>query len=394
MVEKLEDRLQRILEDCAEARSFKEPETLESEQDAHVMIGGKDILMLSSNNYLGLANHPKLKEAAKRGVDEWGCGTASVRFICGTLQPHLKLERRLAEFLQVEDTLLHISCSAANEALIGMLIGKGDEVFSDHLNHASIIDGIRLSRGEKYLYPHKDMAALAKCLEESKGTGLRMIVTDGVFSMEGDYAPLPEIMQLAERYDAFVVVDESHATGFVGEHGRGTAERFGLPMARTIQTGTLGKALGGACGGYVAGSRDLISVMKKRSRPYIFSNAVPPPVIFTAMAALELIQEDQSFRQRLLDNTGYFRERIGRLGFHVVEGDHPIVPVIVGETEKAIAMSEELLKEGVYVSAFGYPVVPKGEARLRAQVSAAHSREDLDFAVDAFEQVGKRLSIL
>ena len=394
MAVNLDDRLKQMLDDYAKAPSFKEAEILESAQDMHVRIRGRDILMLSSNNYLGLANHPKLVEAAKRGLDEFGCGTASVRFICGTLAAHLKLEKMLADFLQVEDTLLYLSCSAANEALIPLLAGKEDEVFSDALNHASIIDGIRLCRAQKYIYPHKDMDKLAECLAESKGTGLRMIITDGVFSMEGDYPPLPQMVELAEKYDAFVVVDESHATGFVGENGRGTAERFSMPMDKTIQTGTLGKALGGACGGYVAGSKDLISILKKKSRPYIFSNAVPPPVVYTAMAALELIQGDPSFRQRVLDNTAYFREKVGGLGLHVIEGDHPIVPIIIGDTDKAIAMGEELLKEGLYVCAFGFPVVPKGEARLRAQISAGHSREDLDFAIDVIKRVGERVGAI
>ena len=394
MAVRLEDRLRQMLDDYAKAPSFKNPEILESAQDMRVKIGGRDILMLSSNNYLGLANHPKLIEAAKRGLADYGCGTASVRFICGTLAAHLELEERIADFLQVEDSLLYLSCSAANEALIPCLAGKGDEIFSDQLNHASIIDGIRLARADKYIYAHKDMKALAEHLKESKGTGIRMILTDGVFSMEGDYAPLPEMVGLAGKYDAFVVVDESHATGFVGEHGRGTAERFNMPMDKTIQTGTLGKALGGACGGYVAGSKELISILKKRSRPYIFSNAVPPPIIYTGMAALELIQEDPSFRQRLLDNTAYFREKIGALGLHVLEGDHPIVPIIIGETEKALTMGEELLKEGLYVCAFGFPVVPKGEARLRAQISAGHTKEDLDFAIDVIKRVGERVGAI
>jgi len=390
----LMSRLAQVLEENKKTRSFKEAEILQSEQDEHVKVDGRDILMLSSNNYLGLANHPKLKEAGKRAIEEWGCGTASVRFICGTLDIHLELERKIADFLQVEDALLYISCSAANEGLIPALAVKGDEVFTDQLNHASIIDGIRLCRAEKYIYKHKDVADLGQYLENSKGTGLRMIVTDGVFSMEGDYAPLPEMTKLAQKYDAFIVVDESHATGFVGEHGRGTAERFGLPMDITVQTGTLGKALGGACGGYVAGPKALIDVLKAKSRPYIFSNALPPAVIYIAGAAIDLIQEDPSFRQNVLDNSAYFREKISTLGLEVLPGDHPIVPIMIGETEDAIKMSEELLKEGVYVCGFGFPVVPRGEARLRAQISAGHTREDLDFAVAALEKVAKRLGVL
>jgi glycine C-acetyltransferase len=387
-------RLQQMLQDSKKARSFKEAEVLQSQQATHVKIDKRDILMLSSNNYLGLASHPKLKEAGKKAIEEWGCGAASVRFICGTLDIHLELERKIAQFLGVEDSLLYVSCSAANEGLIPTLIQKEDEIFSDELNHASIIDGIRLCRGTKYIYKHRDMDDLKRCLDESKGSGIRMIVTDGVFSMEGDYPPLPELTKLAQEYDAFIVVDESHATGFVGEHGRGTAEKFGLPMDITIQTGTLGKALGGACGGYVAGPKDLINVLKAKSRPYIFSNALPPAMIFIAMAAIDLIQSDPSFRERVLDNTRYFRDKIGGLGLAVLPGDHPIVPIIIGETEDAIRMSEELLDEGVYVSGFGFPIVPKGEARLRAQISAAHTREDLDFAVKAIETVSKRLGLI
>ncbi len=350
--------------------------------------------MLSSNNYLGLADHPKLKEAAREGILRYGCGTASVRFICGTMDIHRELERKIADFLGVDDALLYSSCSAANEGLIPALMGEGDLICSDGLNHASIIDGIRLSRASRHIYPHGDLKSLEGGLKSNAGTGLKMVVTDGVFSMEGELAKLPEMADLADRHGAFLVVDESHALGILGKNGRGTAEHLGVENRVSIQTGTLGKSLGGSMGGYVAGSRDLVDYLTQLSRPYIFSNALPPAVIFVGLAALDLIREDPSPRQRLLENTVYFRKEMTSAGFEIIEGFHPIVPVMIGDTPKALEMSATLLEEGVFVTGFGFPVVPKGEARLRAQISAAHTTEDLDRCLEAFRAVGKKLGVI
>lgn len=393
MEERLIKRLQEEINSLKEKKLFKETNILETEQAVKVKMDGKEVIMLSSNNYLGLASHPRLKESAQEGVRKYGCGTASVRFICGTMDIHKKLEENLAEFLGVETALLYISCSAANEGLIPALMGKGDTIFSDELNHASIIDGIRLSKAEKKIYPHGDMPTLDNFLKESQSGSLKMLITDGVFSMEGDLAPLPEIVNLSKKYNAFTVVDESHATGVLGKNGRGTAEHFGVNV--DIQTGTLGKSLGGACGGYVAGSKILISYLTQKSRPYIFSNALPPAVVYTGMAALDLLEkEGAELRERLKQNTGYFRKEILKLGFEIIEGIHPIVPIIIGETSLTLKMSKTLFEEGVYVCGFGYPVVPEGKARLRAQISAAHTKESLDRCLSAFRKVGKVLGII
>jgi glycine C-acetyltransferase len=392
MQERLTKKLEEEIALLKKKKLYKEFNILESEQGAKVVMDGKEIIMLSSNNYLGLASHPQIKEAAQEGIRKYGSGTASVRFICGTMDIHKELEERIAKFLGLEATLLYISCSAANEGLIPALMGKGDTIFSDELNHASIIDGIKLSKAERKIYPHRDMAALEKFLKETKNNGLQMIITDGVFSMEGDLAPLPDIIRLSKEYNAFTVVDDSHATGILGENGRGITEHFGVKV--DIQTGTLGKALGGACGGYVAGSKELIDYLTQKSRPYIFSNALPPAVIYTGLAALDLIEEGPELRDRLRENTLYFRQEMTSLGFEVIKGIHPIIPIIIGETPLALKMSAELLKEGVYVCGFGYPVVPEGEARLRAQVSAAHTKEDLNICLNAFKKVGRRLKVI
>ena len=392
MSDRLDEALGGELLSLREKKLYHSVNTLEGPQGPRVRMDGREILMLSSNNYLGLANHPKVVEAAKAALDKYGNGTASVRFVCGTLDLHRKLEARLARFLGAEAALVYISASAANMGLIPALMGEEDAIFSDGLNHASIIDGIRLSKARRHIYSHADMGALEKDLKEDAQARLKMIVTDGVFSMEGDTAKLPEMTALARKHGAFTVVDDSHATGVLGKTGRGTPEHFGLKV--DVQTGTLGKALGGSCGGYVAGSNVLIDYLTQRSRPYIFSNALPPAIAAGAMAAIDLIDGDPSFRERLAENTRYFRGEIARLGFHVLAGEHPIVPVIVGETSTAHEMSAALFEEGVFVSGFGYPVVPKGEARLRAQVSAAHSRRDLDFALEAFKRVGSRMGII
>lgn len=392
MADRLEEILRAQLITLAEQGLYHHINILESPQAAHVRMDGREIIMLSSNNYLGLADNPKVLAAAKDGIDKYGNGTAAVRFICGTLDLHKRLEAKIAEFLGMEAALVYISAFAANEGLIPTLMGEEDAIFTDGLNHASIIDGIRLSKARRHIYSHGDMAALEKDLKEDSGARLKMVITDGVFSMEGDYARLPDITRLAAAHGAFVVVDDSHATGVVGATGRGTPEHFGVKV--DIVTGTLGKALGGACGGFVAGPAAVIEYLTQRSRPYIFSNALPPSVASAAMAALDIAAHEPAHRERLRDNTRYFRERISALGFHVAAGEHPIVPVIVGETALAHKMSAALFEAGVFVSGFGYPVVPKGEARLRAQISAAHKREDLDFALEAFKRVGTQMGII
>jgi glycine C-acetyltransferase len=394
MMNSLSERLRQSIRNLKEEKRFRSIPILESEQGPHVRIGGREVIMLSSNNYLGLADHPKLKEAAREGIRRYGCGTASVRFICGTMDIHLELEQKIAEFVGAEDVLLYSSCSAANEGLIPALMGEGDLICSDGLNHASIIDGIRLSRAGRHIYPHSDLKSLEEGLKANAAADLKMVVTDGVFSMEGDLARLPEMAGLADRNGAFLVVDESHALGILGENGRGTAEHLGVENRVSIQTGTLGKSLGGSMGGYVAGSHDLIDHLTQLSRPYIFSNALPPAVIFVGLAALDLIREDPSPRQRLLENTAYFRKEMTSAGFEIIEGFHPIVPVMIGDTPKALEMSAALLEGGVFVTGFGFPVVPKGEARLRAQISAAHTTEDLDQCLEAFRAAGKKLDVI
>jgi glycine C-acetyltransferase len=392
MSARLDEILKSELSCLREKNLYHHTNVLQGQQAARVRMDGRETLMLSSNNYLGLANHPKVVEAAKAALDKYGNGPASVRFICGTLDLHKKLEARIAEFLGKESALLFISAMSANQGLIPALLDEQDAIFSDALNHASIIDGIRLSKARRHIYSHADMGALGKDLSEDASARLKMVVTDGVFSMEGDTAKLPEIATLAKKAGAFTVVDDSHATGILGKTGRGTHEHFGVAI--DIITGTLGKALGGACGGFVAASATVIEYLTQRCRPYIFSNALPPAVTAAALAAIDIISSDGAPRERLWANARYFRGEITALGFHVLPGEHPIVPIIVGEAAAAHEMSRALFEEGVFVSGFGYPVVPKGEARLRAQVSAAHSREDMDFALHAFKTVGKRMGVI
>jgi len=392
MSARLDEILKAELVCLKEKNLYHHTSVLQGQQAARVKMDGREVLMLSSNNYLGLANHPKVVEAAKAALDRYGNGTASVRFICGTLDLHKKVEAKIAEFLGKEAALLFISAMSANQGLIPALLDEQDAIFSDAFNHASIIDGIRLSKARRHVYSHGDMGALEKDLCEDASARLKMIFTDGVFSVEGDTAKLPEMTALAKKYGAFTAVDDSHATGVLGKTGRGTHEHFGVDV--DIITGTLGKALGGACGGFVAANGVVIEYLTQRARPYIFSNALPPAVAAGALAALELISGDSSLRDRLWANTRYFRREISGLGFHVLPGEHPIVPIIVKETPVAFEMSKALFEEGVFVSGFGYPVVPKGEARLRAQISAAHNQGDLDFALEAFKKVGGKMGII
>jgi len=400
--------LNRELQNIKEAKTFKYEVPLESEQGGDVMVGGREVVMLASNNYLGLSNHPRIKAAAHRGLDEWGYGMASVRFLCGTEPIHVELEQRIAKFVGCEAAILHSSCFAANEAFFTALLandfgqtGYQDVIYSDQLNHASIIDGVRLCRAVakqtvSRLYRNGDVNHLREMLEEDrdKNYRIKIIATDGVFSMEGLLAPLAELRSLATNHNALLFVDESHATGALGKTGRGTIEELGVFGQVDVVTGTFGKALGGASGGFIAGRAPLIEFLRQKSRPYTFSNTMPPSVVVASIEAITIIEEDPSIVNQLRENTAYFRRRIVEIGFKIIEGRHPIVPVMLGEAAIAQDMSQELLKEGVYIKGLWYPVVPKGEARLRAQISAAHTREDLDRTLGAFDKVGRRLGVI
>ncbi|MEN3333929.1 MAG: glycine C-acetyltransferase [Blastocatellia bacterium] len=400
--------LERELDQIKEAKTFKYEVPLESEQGGTVTVDHHEVVMLASNNYLGLSNHARVKEAAHRGLDEWGYGLASVRFLCGTEPIHLELERRIAQFVGCEAAILHSSCFAANEAFFAALLandfgqsGYQDVIYSDMLNHASIIDGVRLCRQiakptVSRLYRSRDLDHLRDMLAEDrdKNYRIKIIATDGVFSMEGLLAPLADLIQIAREHNALLFVDESHATGALGQTGRGTPEELGVYGEIDIITGTFGKALGGASGGFIAGRAPLIEFLRQKSRPYTFSNTMPPSVVTGSIEALNLIENDPSIVNALRENTEYFRREIVRLGFTIIEGRHPIVPVMVGEAAMAQDMSRELLGEGVYIKGLWYPVVPKGEARLRAQISAAHTRDDLDRALAAFQKVGRRLGVI
>ncbi len=366
---------------------WKDERRLESAQGAWIMVQGRKVLNLSANNYLGLANHPEVVAAAKGGLDQWGYGLSSVRFICGTQDIHRQLEQRISEFLGTEDTILYSSCFDANGGSFEALLSEQDAIISDELNHASIIDGVRLCRAQRLRYRNGDLAELEERLRETAGARFRVVATDGVFSMDGAIAPLAGICELAERHDALVMVDDSHATGFVGANGRGTHEHAGVMGRVDMLTGTLGKALGGASGGYASGRREIVDFLRQRSRPYLFSNTVAPAVLAGALKAIDLVEREPALRTHLWENTRYFRRRITSLGFTVVAGDHPIVPIMIGDAALAHRMAARLLEQGVYVVGFSYPVVPKGKARIRVQVSAAHSREDLDFALRAFAEV-------
>jgi len=391
-----------------ESKTFKYEVPLESVQGGSVKVAGRDCVMLASNNYLGLANHPKILEAAHRGLDEWGYGMASVRFLCGTEPIHLELERRIAAFLGCEAAILHSSCFAANEAFFTALLANDfgqteyqDAIYSDQFNHASIIDGIRLCRAVAKnavlrLYRNRDVDHLEQMLEEDrkKNYRIKIIVTDGVFSMEGFMAPLEGLHRLAVEHGALFTVDESHATGVLGATGRGTPEELGLHGRIDVITGTFGKALGGASGGFIAGKTELIEFLRQKSRPYTFSNTMPPSVVTGSLAALDLIEQHPEIVDRLHENTAYFREEIAKLGFTILPGKHAIVPIMLGEAAIAQETSRQLLEEGVYIKGLWYPVVPKGEARLRGQISAAHSKDDLDRALAAFERTGKRMGVI
>jgi glycine C-acetyltransferase len=380
----LSDELQQM----TTAGTLKRELSLKSAQGALVEIEGfGEVVMLTSNNYLGLANHPAIVEAAEKAERDYGYGLASVRFICGTQTIHRVLEERISQFFGTEDTILYGSCWNANEGLFQTVATEPDAIISDELNHASIIDGIRLSKARKERYKNRDLSDLRRALEATKDARNKLIMTDGVFSMEGSLAPLPELVAISREYGAFLVVDESHGTGVMGKTGRGTAEEQGVFGQIDAYTSTLGKALGGSHGGFTTGPRVLVEYLRQKSRPYLFSNTLPPAVVMGSLAALDLVENDSSFITRLHENTRYFREQLTAKGINVRPGTHPIVPILIGDTAKAISMSQELLKRGVYVSGFGYPVVPQGQARLRCQISAAHTREQLDRSIAAIVDV-------
>jgi len=372
---------------------WKGERLLASAQGARIAVQGREVLNLCANNYLGLANHPEIVAAAKAGLDRWGYGLSSVRFICGTQDIHKELERTLSEFLGTEDTILYSSCFDANGGFFEALLSEQDAIVSDELNHASIIDGVRLCRAQRFRYRNGDLADLEARLSEARSARFRVIATDGVFSMDGAMAPLAGICALAERYEALVLVDDSHATGFVGPGGRGTHEQAGVMGRVDVLTGTLGKALGGASGGYVSGRREIIEFLRQRSRPYLFSNTVPPAVVAGALKAIELVEREPALRARLWENTRYCRGRIASLGYTVTPGDHPIIPIMIGDAALAHRMAARLLEKGIYVVGFAYPVVPRGTARIRVQMSAALSREELDFALRAFADVKAELGV-
>jgi len=374
--------------------TFRAQRILQSEQGGRVILDGRRQVMLGSSNYLGLASHPRVKEAVKQAVDRYGSGTASVSEVCGLTDLHYELRRRIADHTGTEAALLYPSCSTANMGVIDGLMREGDVIFSDQLNHASIVDGCRITKAPTRVYAHKDMSELEEHLRQSGDARLRMIVTDGVFSMEGDTAPLGEIVDLAEEYSAITVVDESHAVGVLGKRGAGTIEHYGVEGRVDIQTGTFGKALGAAGGGYVCGSQDLIDYLYHRSRAFIFTNSLPPATVASGIAALSLLEENPGLLERLSENTRHFRSGIESTGLKLLGGESPITPILIGDAAKALAMCDVLMEEGVFLAAVGYPVVPKGEARLRAQISAGHTMDDLDLAVEAIERIGKKAGVL
>jgi len=382
------------IEKLRQAGTYKEELVLESPQDARVRVDGRELVMLTSNNYLGFANHPRVREAQKKAIDRWGAGMASVRFICGTEGLHKQLEAEIAAFFGTDDTVLYMSCWNANEGLFAAILDEPDGLYSDELNHASIIDGVRLCKAKRFRVPHNDMKALERMLDEDTSSRFRMMVTDGVFSMEGEEANLRDLVPICEEKNALLAVDDSHATGVLGATGRGTAEEQGVFDRIPVTTGTLGKAMGSAAGGFVTGPKALVDTLRQRSRTYLFSNSMPPAVAAGSLEAFRMLSEDPAPVRKLRDNATYFRKAISEAGFRIPHGTHPIVPVIVGDTAKALAMGKALFEEGVYVSGFGYPVVPHGQARLRCQVSAAHEHADLDRAVDAFRKVGTKFGVI
>ena len=389
----IDSEVSQIVED----NLFKDERLIATPQQASIKLAdGKGVLNFCANDYLGLANNELVKKAAAESIEDDGFGMASVRFICGTNNLHRELEKKLSEFLGYEDSILYVACFDANGGLFEPLFGKEDAIISDALNHASIIDGIRLCKAQRYRYEHSDMSSLEQCLQQATENKARHIViaTDGVFSMDGTYAKLDQICELAEKYDALVMVDDCHATGFVGENGKGTPEHFGVEGKIDILTGTLGKALGGASGGFVCAKENVVQLLKQRSRPYLFSNALSPSIVKATLQALEIVEKEPDRRVRIKENTLYFREKMDQLGFTLKGESHPITPVMLGDAETAQKMSVALLEKGLYAVGFFYPVVPKGQARIRLQLTSEHTKDQLDKAIEIFEEVGKSLKVI
>ncbi len=399
MYGKTKDDLTNEIQSIRDAGLYKDERIIMTPQGAEIEVkGGKPVLNFCANNYLGLSSHPKVIEAAHKTLDEWGYGMSSVRFICGTQDIHKILEQKISQFLQTEDTILYAACFDANGGVFEPLIGAEDAIITDQLNHASIIDGIRLCKAQRYIYKHADMQDLEEKLKETQDLRYRLVATDGVFSMDGDIAKLDEICDLAEKYDALVMIDDAHSTGFVGKTGRGTPEYRGVMGRVDIITGTLGKALGGASGGFIAGRKELIELYRQRSRPYLFSNTLAPVVAGASIAVFDLLSETTELRDKLEENTTYFREKMAEAGFDITPGVHPIVPIMLGKFENDAQLSQDmardLLEEGIYVIGFYFPVVPKGQSRIRVQLSAAHDRHHLDRAIEAFTKVGKKHGVI
>lgn len=396
MTESTKSYYNNILTEIENEGLYKNERIITSPQKANIEVStGQKVLNMCANNYLGLANNPEIIKAAKESYDKWGYGLSSVRFICGTQQIHIELEKKITEFLETEDTILYTSCFDANGGLFETILNENDAIISDELNHASIIDGVRLCKAKRYRYKNSDMNDLEEKLKEAKGENVNqiLIATDGVFSMDGFIANLKDICDLADKYDAMVMVDDSHAVGFMGTHGKGTPEYNGVLGRIDIITGTLGKALGGASGGYTSGRKEIIDLLRQRSRPYLFSNTIAPSIVVASLKVLKMLSSTTELRDRLEENTKYFREKISEAGFEIKEGKHPIVPIMMGDAVLAQNMASKLLEKGVYVIGFFYPVVPKGTARIRVQISAAHTKEDLDFAIKAFKEVKDELGV-
>ena len=392
MLAEFQKQLSQTLEEIKSQGLFKTERIITTPQNAHIAVaGGKRVLNMCANNYLGLADHPELIKAAKAALDSHGLGMASVRFICGTQDLHKELEAALTKFLGTEETILYPSCFDANGGLFETLLTEKDAIISDELNHASIIDGVRLCKAQRFRYKHNDMGDLEAKLKEASGARFRLIATDGCFSMDGTIADLKSIVDLAEKYDALTMIDDAHATGFLGKTGRGTHEYRGVMGKVDIITGTLGKALGGASGGFTSGRKEIVDLLRQRSRPYLFSNTVAPPIVAACLKALELLSASTELRDKLEENTKYFREAVTKRGLTIKPGVHPIVPIMIGDAAKSQKFAARMLEKGVYVIGFFYPVVPHGTARVRVQVSAAHSREDLEFAVNAFAEANEEL---
>jgi glycine C-acetyltransferase len=394
MYGEFQKHLEQQLGEIQSSGLYKSERVIQSPQEMRITVGeGQEVLNLCANNYLGLSDDQEIVNAAQQGLSQWGYGLSSVRFICGTQEIHKQLERRISEFLGTEDTILYTSCFDANGGLFETLLTADDAIISDELNHASIIDGVRLCKAQRYRYKNNHLGDLESQLQQADQARFRMIATDGVFSMDGVIADLPGICDLADKYNALLMVDDSHAVGFMGKTGRGTHEHHNVMDRVDVITGTLGKALGGASGGYTSGKREIIELLRQRSRPYLFSNSVAPPIVAASLRAIEMLSESTSLRDRLESNTKYFRTELGKLGFEIIPGEHPIVPIMLGDASLASRMADLLLTKGIYVIGFSFPVVPKGKARIRTQISAAHTQDDLAFAVEKFAEAKRELGI-